>query len=48
MFFVLLTAFFAAGLPRVELRTIFSDLLPVGHPFAETYRDAVARLAAEA
>lgn len=34
-----ITLFFAAGIPRVEIKTIFSDLLPVGHPFAETYRD---------
>jgi len=37
--FAVITAFFAAGLPGVQLKTIFSDLLPVGHPFAETYRD---------
>lgn len=35
----LMTAFFAAGLPRVELRTIFSDLFPRNHPFVQTYRD---------
>ncbi len=34
-----ITAFFAAGLPRVELRTIFSDLLPKSHPFVQTYAD---------
>jgi len=34
-----LTAFFAAGLPRVELRTVFSDLFPSSHPFVETYKD---------
>ena len=34
-----ITLFFAAGLPHVKIQTIFSDLLPVGHPFAETYRD---------
>ena len=34
-----ITAFFAAGLPRVELRTIFSDLLPKNHPFVQTYAD---------
>jgi predicted RND superfamily exporter protein len=34
-----LTAFFAAGLPRVELRTIFSDLFPKNHPFVQTYKD---------
>jgi len=39
---VLLTAvtlFFAMGLQRVELRTIFSDLLPKNHPFVQTYKD---------
>jgi predicted RND superfamily exporter protein len=39
---VLLTAvtlFFAIGLQRVELRTIFSDLLPKNHPFVQTYKD---------
>ena len=34
-----ITAFFAAGLIRVELSTIFSDLLPENHPFVETYKD---------
>lgn len=34
-----ITLFFAAGIPNVEIKTIFSDLLPVGHPYAETYRD---------
>lgn len=33
------TAFFAAGLTRVELRTIFSDLFPKNHPFVQTYKD---------
>ncbi|MEM8660360.1 MAG: RND transporter, partial [Pseudomonadota bacterium] len=35
----LITLFFAAGLPRVELRTIFSDLLPKSHPFVQTFAD---------
>jgi len=35
----LITAFFAAGLQGVQIKTVFSDLLPEGHPFAETYRD---------
>lgn len=30
--------FFAAGLPSVELRTIFSDLLPKNHPFVQVYK----------
>lgn len=36
---LLLTAFFAVGLTRVELRTIFSDLFPENHPFVQTYKD---------
>lgn len=35
----LITVFFAAGLPNVQIKTVFSDLLPKGHPFAETFRD---------
>ncbi len=34
-----ITVFFAAGLRHVELRTIFSDLLPKSHPFVQTYTD---------
>ena len=34
-----ITVFFAAGLRHVELRTIFSDLLPKSHPFVQTYAD---------
>ena len=34
-----ITVFFAAGLRHVELRTIFSDLLPKNHPFVQTYAD---------
>ena len=34
-----ITAFFAVGLSRVELRTIFTDLLPKNHPFVQTYKD---------
>ncbi|WP_287364504.1 MMPL family transporter [Thauera sp.] len=36
---LLLTAFFAAGLPRIEVRTIFSDLFPREHAFVQTFRD---------
>jgi predicted RND superfamily exporter protein len=36
---VLLTAFFAMGLQRIEVRTIFSDLFPREHPFVQTFRD---------
>lgn len=34
-----ITLFFAAGLPRVELKTIFSDLFPKTHPFVQTFKD---------
>jgi uncharacterized protein len=37
--FVLITAFFVAGLPRVQLKTIFSDLLPKDDPFVQVYKD---------
>jgi predicted RND superfamily exporter protein len=37
--FAIVTGAFAAGLPHVEIRTIFSDLLPRDDPFVETYRD---------
>ncbi len=37
--FVAITAFFAAGLPSVEIRTIFSDLLPADDPFVQTFKD---------
>ena len=33
-----ITAFFAVGLSKVELKTIFSDLFPKNHPFVETYQ----------
>ncbi len=36
---IALTVLFALGIPNVKLQTIFSDLLPEGHPFAETFRD---------
>ncbi|HJV27699.1 MAG TPA: MMPL family transporter [Aromatoleum sp.] len=35
----LATAFFAAGLQRIEVRTIFSDLFPKNHPFVQAYKD---------
>ncbi|HMM74393.1 MAG TPA: MMPL family transporter [Gammaproteobacteria bacterium] len=37
--FALITAFFAAGLPKVKLQTIFSDLLPQDDPFVQVYKD---------
>ena len=39
MLLTAVTLFFAIGLQRVELRTIFSDLLPKNHPFVQTYKD---------
>lgn len=38
-FFAAVTLFFMAGLPRVELETIFADLLPADDPFVQTYKD---------
>ena len=35
--FLAMTVAFAAGLPRVEIRTIFSDLLPADDPFVQTF-----------
>ncbi|MGH8505050.1 MAG: efflux RND transporter permease subunit [Stenotrophobium sp.] len=37
--FVLITAFFAAGLHNVQLKTIFSDLLPKDDPFVHVFKD---------
>ncbi len=34
-----ITAFFGYGLKNVELKTIFTDLLPKNHPFVQTYLD---------
>jgi predicted RND superfamily exporter protein len=39
MLFAAITLFFAAGLPNVELRTIFSDLLPKDDPFVQVFKD---------
>ncbi len=36
---MLITAFFAFGIQRVDIRTIFSDLFPKNHPFVETFKD---------
>lgn len=37
--FALVTAAFMAGIPRVEIRTIFNDLLPTDDPFVQVYFD---------
>ncbi|SER11077.1 hypothetical protein SAMN04488038_11642 [Solimonas aquatica] len=39
LFFVAVTLFFAVGLRNVELKTIFSDLLPEDDPFVQVYKD---------
>jgi predicted RND superfamily exporter protein len=36
--FALVTVFFACALPRVQLRTIFSDLLPQDDPFVQVFK----------
>jgi len=35
----LITAFFGAGVARLDVRTVFSDLFPRTHPFVQVYRD---------
>jgi predicted RND superfamily exporter protein len=37
--FIVITAFFAVGLRNVELKTIFSDLLPKDDPFVQVFKD---------
>jgi predicted RND superfamily exporter protein len=37
--FAIITLGFAAGLPHVQLKTIFSDLLPKDDPFVKVYKD---------
>jgi predicted RND superfamily exporter protein len=37
--FTIVTLFFVAGLPRVELQTVFSDLLPGDDPFVQVFKD---------
>ncbi len=39
LFMLALTAFFAVGIKNVELKTVFTDLLPKTHPFVQTYKD---------
>ena len=37
--FVLITLMFMAGFSRIDIRTIFNDLLPVDDPFVQIYFD---------
>ena len=37
--FLVITAVFATGLPNVQLKTIFSDLLPADDPFVQVFQD---------
>ncbi|SER19587.1 hypothetical protein SAMN04488038_11943 [Solimonas aquatica] len=37
--FLLVTAAFVAGIPRVEIRTVFKDLLPMDDEFVQVYYD---------
>jgi predicted RND superfamily exporter protein len=37
--FIVVTAGFMAGIPNVEIRTIFNDLLPVDDPYVQVYFD---------
>ncbi len=37
--FVIITAVFALGIRNVEIKTIFSDLLPTDDPFVQVYKD---------
>ena len=37
--FVIVTAFFMTGLPQVNIRTVFNDLLPRDDPFVQVYFD---------
>lgn len=39
VFFIIATVFFTVGLRDVELRTIFSDLLPKDDPFVQVFKD---------
>src|ERR1700757_817688 len=39
VFFAVITAFFAVGLRNVQLKTIFSDLLPKDDPFVQVFKD---------
>lgn len=37
--FLIITIGFAIGVPRVDIRTIFADLLPSDDPFVQTFKD---------
>ena len=37
--FVLITLFFAIGIKNVQIKTVFSDLLPKDDPFVQVYKD---------
>src|SRR5882757_5229205 len=37
--FIVVTLGFAAGFPRVQIRTVFKDLLPKDDPFVQVYYD---------
>ncbi|MAA74872.1 MAG: RND transporter [Salinisphaeraceae bacterium] len=39
LIFGAITLFFAAGLPRVQIETVFSDLLPQDDPFVQVFQD---------
>ena len=39
IFFVLVTLGFAAGIPGVQIKTVFSDLLPKDDPFVQVFED---------
>ncbi|MGB1562594.1 MAG: efflux RND transporter permease subunit [Sinimarinibacterium flocculans] len=37
--FILMTVFFAVGMTRLDIRTIFADLLPADDPYVQAYHD---------
>ena len=37
--FLVITIFFAFGVPKVDIRTIFADLLPADDPFVQTFKE---------
>src|SRR3546814_6194554 len=39
LIFAVITAFFAVGIRNVQLKTIFSDLLPKDDPFVQVFKD---------